>query len=142
MRDYVDRHFPAEPANAGRVEKLFARMQRLKSVRLAQTRVALTLRRLAVPDLSIRLRGGLPRAFFSAMGRRLDRVLRRTRSTLTLRIENLREHELPDLNRLLARLARYGDRVSIVLDERVRKLVRVDSSVFHLVLEPDAATTA
>jgi hypothetical protein len=100
------------------------------------------LRRFAVPDLSIRLRGGLPRAFFSAMGRRLDRVLRRTRSTLTLRIENLREHELPDLNRLLARLARYGDRVSIVLDERVRKLVRVDSSVFHLVLEPDAATTA
>jgi radical SAM superfamily enzyme YgiQ (UPF0313 family) len=142
MRDYVDRHFPAELANAGRVENLFARMQRLKSVRLAQTRVALTLRRLAVPDLSIRLRGGLPRAFFSAMGRRLDRVLRRTRSTLTLRIENLREHELPDLNRLLARLARYGDRVSIVLDERVRKLVRVDSSVFHLVLEPDAATTA
>jgi hypothetical protein len=117
-------------------------MQRLKSVRLAQTRVALTLRRLAVPDLSIRLRGGLPRAFFSEIGRRLDKLMCRTRSTLTLRIEGLREHELPDLNRLLARLARYGDRVSIVLDERVRKLVRVDSSVFHIVLEPNAAATA
>ena len=55
-----------------------------------------------------------------------------------LRIENLHEQELPHLNRLLARLARYGDRVSIVLDDRVRKLVRVDSSVFHLVLEPHA----
>jgi hypothetical protein len=142
MRDYVDRHFPVELVNAGRVEKLFARMQRLKSVRLAQTRVALTLRRLAVPDLSIRLRGGLPRAFFSEIGRRLDKLMCRTRSTLTLRIEGLREHELPDLNRLLARLARYGDRVSIVLDERVRKLVRVDSSVFHIVLEPNAAATA
>jgi hypothetical protein len=139
MRNFVDRHFPAEPANSGRVEKLFARMQRLESVRQAHTRVALTLHRLAVPDLSIHLRGGVPRAFFSEVGRRLDKLMCRTRSTLTLRIESLREQELPDLNDLLARLARYGDRVSIVLDERVRKLVRIDSSVFHIVLDPNAA---
>jgi radical SAM superfamily enzyme YgiQ (UPF0313 family) len=57
----------------------------------------------------------------------------------TLRIEGLREQKLPDLNRLLARLARHGSRVSTVIDKKTRKLVRVDSSVFHLVLEPDTA---
>jgi hypothetical protein len=97
------------------------------------------LRRLAVPEVSICLRSGLSRAFFSRIGRRLDNLMRRSRSTLTLRIEGLREQELPHLNILLARLSRYGDRVSIVLDERVRKLVRVDSSVFHLVLEAEAS---
>jgi radical SAM superfamily enzyme YgiQ (UPF0313 family) len=139
MRDFVDRHFPTQRADAGVAEKLFAGMQRLKDVSLGSTRVALSLRRLAVPEVSICLRPGLPRAFFARIGRRLDKLMRRTRSTLTLRIEGLREQELPHLNRLLARLSRYGDRVSIVLDERVRKLVRVDSSVFHLVLEADAA---
>jgi hypothetical protein len=73
------------------------------------------------------------------MERRLDRLLRETHSTLTLRIENLREQELPHLNRLLTRLAHHGDRVSIVIGKNMRKLVRVDSSVFHLVLEPDTA---
>jgi hypothetical protein len=38
------------------------------------------------------------------------------------------------LRRLLARLARYGDRISVVLHERLRALVAVDSSVFNLVL--------
>jgi hypothetical protein len=36
---------------------------------------------------------------------------------------------------LLGRLARYGDRVSIVIDRKLRDKVRIDSSVFHLVLQ-------
>jgi len=32
------------------------------------------------------------------------------------------------------RLRRYGDRVSADLDERLRSMVSIDSSVFHLVL--------
>jgi radical SAM superfamily enzyme YgiQ (UPF0313 family) len=139
MRDFVDRHFPAQRTDTRVVEKLFAGIQRLKDTSLGSIRVALNLRRLAVPEVSICLRAGLPRAFFSRIGRRVDNLMRRTRSTLTLRIEGLREQELPYLNGLLARLSRYGDRVSIVLDEKVRKLVRVDSSVFHLVLEADVA---
>jgi hypothetical protein len=62
-------------------------------------------------------------------------LLRKTRSTLTLRIEALHEHELPHLHRLLERLARYGDRVCIVLGEQARRLVHIDSSVFRLVIE-------
>jgi hypothetical protein len=39
---------------------------------------------------------------------------------------------------LLRRLARYGDRVSIVVDDRLRTLVPIDSSVFNLVLARQA----
>ena len=35
---------------------------------------------------------------------------------------------------MLSRLARYGDRVSIIVDEKVRSLIPIDSSVFNLVL--------
>lgn len=39
------------------------------------------------------------------------------------------------LNRLLRRLAPYGDRVFIHVDAKLRELVRIDSSVFHLLLD-------
>ena len=42
--------------------------------------------------------------------------------------------EVPGLDYLLRQLAKYGDRVSIVLDRKLRDSVRIDSSVFHLVL--------
>ena len=38
--------------------------------------------------------------------------------------------------RLLRRLARYGDRVEIVLDEALRQRAGVDSSVFTLRVDP------
>ncbi len=38
------------------------------------------------------------------------------------------------IHRLLHRLQRYGDRVSVDLDERLRSAAAIDSSVFHLVL--------
>ncbi len=66
--------------------------------------------------------------------RRLRRLLAQSQATLTLRIEGLHRTEVPGLDYLLKRLARYGDRVSIVLDRKLRDIVRIDSSVFHLVL--------
>ncbi|UCG98997.1 MAG: hypothetical protein JSW31_08225, partial [Burkholderiales bacterium] len=55
-------------------------------------------------------------------------------STLTLHIEELHAQHVAHLQRLLARLARHGDRVSIVLHEKLFVLVPIDSSVFNLVL--------
>jgi Domain of unknown function (DUF4070) len=75
------------------------------------------------------------RRFFARAARPMERILRRTSATLTLRIEAFREHERKHLERLLRRLARHGDRVSIVLSEGLRGLVHVDSPKFHLVLE-------
>jgi hypothetical protein len=51
-------------------------------------------------------------------------------------VEEFREHLLPDLERWLRQLARYGDRVSVRLVERWRDAIRLDSPVFDLVLEP------
>ena len=51
-------------------------------------------------------------------------------------VEESRRWRLPVLSERfsLRRLARHGDRVHIVVDERLRALVPIDSSVFNLVL--------
>ena len=69
--------------------------------------------------------------------RRLEKMLRRSAATVTLHIEVLRADQQRQLERLLKRLAPYGDRVSVWIDERVRPLVPIDSSVFHLLLARD-----
>jgi hypothetical protein len=61
-------------------------------------------------------------------------MLRRSAATVTLHIDALRVDQRRQLERLLRRLAPYGDRVSIWIDERVRPVVPIDSSVFHLLL--------
>jgi hypothetical protein len=50
-------------------------------------------------------------------------------------VEEIESQQICDLQRLLRGLARYGDRVSIEINDRLRDLVAVDSSRFHLVLE-------
>jgi hypothetical protein len=84
--------------------------------------------------LSVSLSGGLDRVFFRRVARHVDKLMLDELSRLTLRVSAVREAEVRDLNRLLRRLARYGDRISIQLHGRVSELVRVDSSVFHVVL--------
>jgi hypothetical protein len=72
--------------------------------------------------------------FFRRAGRGLEQLMKDTRARLTLRIDALPTQHQEHLSVLLSRLARYGDRVSIVVDERLRSLVQIDSSVFNLVL--------
>ena len=74
-------------------------------------------------------------ALFSRAAGPLEKLLKCTPSTVTLRIELLPEAEIFHLNGLLRRLAPYGDRIFVHVDAQLRGLVRVDSSVFHLILE-------
>jgi hypothetical protein len=90
--------------------------------------------------LQILLRGYVGRVFFTRAARRLEKMLHRSAATVTLHIETLRADQLRQLERLLKRLAPYGDRVSVWIDERVRPLVSIDSSVFHLLLTRDPHT--
>jgi radical SAM superfamily enzyme YgiQ (UPF0313 family) len=69
---------------------------------------------------------------------RLERMLRDGHATLALRIETLRAQNLPSVHALLARIARHGDRVSVIVPEAWRGRLQVDSSVFRLVLAPPA----
>jgi hypothetical protein len=86
--------------------------------------------------VSLDLRSSLDRRFFRRAATHLERLLAETSSTLTLRIESLRERERAHFQRFLKKLARYGDRISIVVDERLRGVLPIDSSIFHVVLGP------
>jgi hypothetical protein len=65
----------------------------------------------------------------------LEQLLRRSTVELTLHIEELAESQRHQFDRLLRRLDRYGERVSIRINENLRTMLAIDSSVFHLVLE-------
>jgi hypothetical protein len=62
--------------------------------------------------------------------------LRRTQARVTLIVEEAQQQQLRHLQRMLARLTRYGDRIYISVAEPLRTRVAIDSSVFHLMLEP------
>jgi len=138
MRDYVDRHFRpvAEPAvqltrqYAARLEEALRRYRETGALDLWLVEL-----KNRVTEVSLRLRGRLGKPFFARAGRHLDRALRKTGSSVALHIDALDQDELPDLERLLRRLSRYGNRVRITIHEELWNVVRVDSSVFHLSFE-------
>jgi len=104
--------------------------------------VELNLEQGLVPHLQIKLKGTLGRAFFTRFARRLPRLLHRTRARVTLIIEDAQQQQLRHLQRMLARLARYGDRIYISAAEPLRARLAIDLSMFHLVLEPSRGATA
>lgn len=140
MRDYIERHF-AEPATEGRrlvqrsLEQLERAFRRYREAGALELEMVLSGARNRAAEFSLTLRGHLDGAFFTRAARHLDRVLRQSRSSLTLRIEALHEACLPDLDRLLRRLSRHGDRIRITVHQTLRGMVRVDSSVFVLSFE-------
>lgn len=142
MCDYVHRRF-VDSQKAGRdvVQRAAARLQRLCAADLRRGTVAITNTcGRQGPNLQVRLSGDVSPGFFHDVGQRLVEMLRGSAATLTLSIEALRTEQRRHLEQLLERLTPYGDRVSVWLDERVRPLVAVDSSVFHLQLTPCADT--
>ena len=138
MRDYVRRHLNPEVGKVSdrargylqSIENAFRRY-----VQQGTLEVSLDEVRNAAANLSVHLKGWLDRGFFERAGRHLERVLEETSASITLRIDELQEAQVLHLKRLLRRLARHGDRVSIAIREELRAMIDIDSSVFHLVLE-------
>ncbi|MBI4203756.1 MAG: radical SAM protein [Betaproteobacteria bacterium] len=144
MRDYVERRFaaPATRDNA-LLGRWYASATRAVRRYLEDGRASIELRLLSqtMPRLYVRFAGELDRAFFARCTRRLETVLKRTSATVTLMIDEIERPQLPHLERLLRRLARYGDRVAIRVSDRLRDVVKIDSSIFHLLLDyPPEAT--
>ena len=135
MRDYIDRHFEpvGEPARRAareylrRLERAFGRYRRAGALE-----VSLAEARNAAGNLSLHLKGWLDRGFFVRASRHLEAALRDTTTYVTLRVDHLHETHVRHWQRLLRRLARYGDRGEIVLSEAMRQRLVVDSSVFTL----------
>ncbi|MGE5089096.1 MAG: radical SAM protein [Candidatus Levyibacteriota bacterium] len=136
MRDYVQRHFAQAGSRASvSLERRIATMRDLVAEHVRIGRVSLAARAARV-ELSLSLETAAGRRFFVRLGRQLDRLLSSQGTTLMLDIDSLFAREAPDFQRLLARLARHGDRVFIILNERLHRLVQVDSSRFNLMLRP------
>ncbi len=132
MLDYVCRHFDLAPMK-NRVERLVAATREVIAAYLNEGRATLSLRYAAVPHLSLSLEGLLDRKFFRRTARHLVRILKQTPSLVTLRIEALPSQESRHVQRLLKRLRRYGDRIYIEIDEKIRPRLAIDTSIFHLV---------
>ncbi len=145
LRDYVRRHFGDDAGRTHRMAAdIHARLRRAGRghVRSGALRVTLRTTADAGARLGLTLNGALDRRFFAVCGRRLKRLLRTSAATVALSIEALREDQQRYLQRLLRRLERHGNRVSIWVAEEVRPRVAIDSSVFHLVLDRHAANGA
>jgi len=137
MADFARRRL-APSSGSGAAERCLAAVRAALARYIDAGRVALHIAVGPVPALSLTLSGMLEPRFFRRAARPLERLLARTPSTVTLRIETLPEAQRPHFERLLGRLRRYGDSVSVVVDQRLQQLSHVDSSVFNLVLA-DAA---
>lgn len=94
----------------------------------------------ATPTLTILLGEASSRRFFKAAPPHLRRLMEHSRTRLTLDVDGMPAHHLRRLERLLSRLARYGDRIFVVLGEGLRERVTIDLSKFNLVLVPGART--
>lgn len=145
MRHYVQRHFGV--GTEAQRATLFLGAERLRAALRAYVDrgaavVSLESVAASLPRLTLTLAGGLDRAFFVRAARHVAAIMKRTPLRLTLHIDALGGGEAFHLQRLLKRLAPFGDRISIVLHERVLNRVRVDSSIFHLVLDDHAAASS
>jgi radical SAM superfamily enzyme YgiQ (UPF0313 family) len=139
MRDYVARHFEPHGEPARRVTGEYVRRLERALARYRQAGaldISLGEARNAAGTVSLRLKGWLDRGFFVQAGRHLEAALRDTRASVTLRVDALHEAHVRHWQRLLRRLARYGDRVEIILSETLRHRAGVDSSVFALRFGP------
>ncbi len=138
MRDYVERNLgerldQLRTIAGRRVER--AKRSLRHYVKRGALEVSLVDVEDAVPNLSLSMRGLLDRRFFRRAGRHLEKVLEQTTASVTLRVEALHEVHRRHWQRLLKRLARYGDRVYIAVHEELKDVVDVDSSVFNVVME-------
>jgi radical SAM superfamily enzyme YgiQ (UPF0313 family) len=94
----------------------------------------------ATPNLTIHLGDELSRRFFKGAAPHLHRLMEESRTRLTLSIDDMPIQYVKQLERLLSRLARHGDRIFVVLSENLRDRVTIDLSAFNLVMDPTATS--
>jgi radical SAM superfamily enzyme YgiQ (UPF0313 family) len=136
-RDYVARHF-TDPCEGERnlarryLGRITSSLERY--VREGSLGVSLDEVKDAHARLSLSWRGKLGGDFFERAADQLERMLSNTKSGLRLQIAECHAADLESLHSMLARLKRYGDRIIIVADHKSRRMLDLDTSVFHVVM--------
>ncbi len=144
MRDYIQRHFATELAHerhAVQATLAFIRSTYSTCLQRGDLEVSLALAKSAT-RLVVTLRGAVDPQFYTHAARRFEKLLHTTAATLILRIDDFSDRQLWYVQHLLRRLSRYGDRVSLRVHHKIRPLLDMDLSVFHLVLDDGTAPLA
>ena len=141
MRAFARDHLWAAPSGSAVDIRLLDSVQAAVARYLRQgemwvTRKAAT----AAPHLTIQLSDVLSRRFFKVAAPNLSRLMEQSSACLTLAVDGMPAQYLKQLEQLLSRLARHGDRVFVVLGESLRERVTIDLSAFNLVLAPSVAS--
>jgi radical SAM superfamily enzyme YgiQ (UPF0313 family) len=137
MKDYVDRHFALEfeKERSSVLRHLDMIRHKLKRyLRQGSLDVALAHAKNARPNLTFSMKGKLGRDFFISAARQLEKMLQNTKSSVTIRIEEFNAAEIHSLKIMLNKLMRFRERIVIAADERSRRIINIDSSVFTLVM--------
>jgi hypothetical protein len=138
MQDYVRRHFDIAGEHAVTLARRFDAVRTALARCLDEGRAALSIKHSGGAGLFLSLRAVIDRKSLVRTGRQLAALLEQTPATVTVRFGSGLDWDVESAKRFLRRLARYGDRISIVADERLRRLVAIDWSRFNMILE-DAA---
>jgi len=133
MRAFARDHLWAAVApDAGRLERARATIARC----IAQSEVWVSRQAADLPSLNIHIGNELSLRFAKKAVPEMKRLMKKTRTRLILGIENIPDDYVPDIDRLLKRLSRYGDRVFVQLSEATRERLSIDLSRFQVVLVP------
>jgi radical SAM superfamily enzyme YgiQ (UPF0313 family) len=140
-RDYIDRHFVQEFQEdkkkvLGYVEKLHRAYFNLRNKGALSVSVSEVGKGAAA--VSISLRGLLEKDVLKGVTQNVENILRNTKSTINLQIREIQQVQAEHMKSMLDKLAKYGDRIHIWLDEESRNILPIDSSVFNLVLMPES----
>ena len=141
MRDFVDRRFGGAGAEASvSWQSRVARLRSALSPYTGEAKLVVSERAESAggPLLTLSLNSVHSKQLLARAARHLHALLRHTPSRLLIRIEDIRLADLPRLRRLLRRLARSGDRISIEIGARVQGLLAGDAWAFRQVLPATA----
>ena len=104
--------------------------------------VTLTHRDAPIPTITLSISELLDRQFSRRAVPAIRRLLKHSRANLTVQLESLQAPHFEQIEQLLARLQKYGDRISVVVDENLHGLIPIDSSIFNLVLRAKSTEQA
>jgi hypothetical protein len=134
MRQFALHHMAIEAPKITAVDRHLASLHALIGGDMKERLYSHALTQATGPNLVISLSDLLHRRVLRRAIRRLRRVLKHTHASITLHLDSHQTTQLKQIEHLLERLARYGDRVFVVVDDNLWGLITVDSSVFNLVM--------
>ncbi len=142
MRDYIKRYFSIDPEREWRTaQATIALIRRTCNGYLGRGNLEISIKDTgAATLLAVTLRGTVDQRFFTHSVRRIERLLRETAVTLSLRIEECSGKQLQHLDRVLQLLSCYGERISLRLNNKIRPLLKTDLTVFHIMVDDVFAT--